>query len=65
MSLGVLASLSFLFQTLKIMHLHESKDVALLTYIILFITAVFWLMYGISIQDTPLMVSYSVGTLST
>jgi uncharacterized protein with PQ loop repeat len=65
MFLGVFASLSFLFQTLKIMHLHESKDVALTTYLILFVTAVFWLAYGISISDIPLMVSYTVGTLST
>jgi MtN3 and saliva related transmembrane protein len=65
MCLGVFASLSFLFQTLKIMHLHESRDVALSTYTILFVTAIFWLLYGISISDLPLMVSYTVGTLST
>lgn len=65
MLFGVLASLSFFFQTYKIMHLHESRDVALPTYSILFITAGFWLAYGISIKNIPLIVSYTVGTLST
>lgn len=65
MSLGTLAALGFLFQTLKIIHLRESRDIALTTYIILFITALFWLMYGISIRDMPLIVSYIVGTLTT
>ncbi|MBD3252936.1 hypothetical protein GF386_04345 [Candidatus Pacearchaeota archaeon] len=65
MTLGIVSSLSFLFQTLKIIHLHESKDIALLTYLVLFITAVFWLLYGISIRDTPLIASYTVGTLCT
>lgn len=65
MLFGVLASLSFFFQTYKIMHLHESQDVALPTYSILFITAGFWLAYGINIRNIPLMVSYAVGTLST
>lgn len=65
MCLGVFASLSFFFQTMKIMHLHESKDVALPTYIVLFVTAVFWLAHGLNINDTPLIASYTVGTLST
>ncbi len=65
MLFGVLASLSFLFQTVKIMHLHESKDVALPTYSVLFVTAIFWLLYGISINNMPLMVTYVVGVLTS
>jgi|TARA_Y100000310_G_C20447258_1_gene699027 MtN3 and saliva related transmembrane protein len=63
--LGVFAALSFFFQTIKIIKSKESKNVSLTTYIILFITALFWLMYGLSISDVPLIVSYIVGTLST
>ncbi|MBI1969146.1 hypothetical protein HYS48_00495 [Candidatus Woesearchaeota archaeon] len=63
--LGILASLSFLIQTMKIMHLHESKDVALPTYLILFVTSVSWLLYGISLSNKPLMLSYGVGTATT
>lgn len=65
MILGVFTSLAYLLQTLKIMHLHESRDIALPTYAILFITAFFWLIYGISIQNTPLIATYIVGTLTT
>jgi MtN3 and saliva related transmembrane protein len=63
--LGVLAAFSFFFQTIKIIRSGESKSVSLTTYIILFITALFWLLYGISINDKPLIISYIVGTIST
>ena len=63
--LGVLAAFSFFFQTIKIIRSKDSKSISLTTYIILFITALFWLLYGISINDVPLIISYIVGTLST
>ena len=63
--LGVLAAFSFFFQTIKIIRSKDSKNISLATYLILFITALFWLMYGISIQDMPLIISYIVGTIST
>jgi len=64
MSFGVVAALSFFLQTLKIVRLRESKGISLPTYIILFFTTFFWLLYGFSIGDTPLMVSYTVGIFS-
>jgi len=64
-ALGLITSFSILLQTMKIMHLHESRDVALRMYIIFFINAVMWVLYGISIYDFPIMISYSVGSITT
>lgn len=63
--LGSLASLGFFFQTIKIVKNRDSKNISLITYLVLFITALFWLFYGISIKNIPLIVSYIIGTLST
>jgi len=64
MLLGICASLSFLFQAIRIREMHDVKNIALPTYAILFVTSFFWLMYGIYLRDIPLIASYSVGVLS-
>lgn len=64
-ALGVAGALSVLFQTIKIVHLRESRDISLLTYVILFINALFWLMYGFSLGDLPLIITYIVATATT
>ena len=63
--LGVIASISFLLQTLKIERLHESRDVSLPMYILLFVNAIVWVAYGVQINNTPLMISNSIGAIST
>ena len=63
--LGSLAALSFFFQTFRIVRNRDSRNVSLSTYIILFVTALAWLLYGLSIGDVPLIVSYVIGSVST
>ncbi len=63
--MGVISSLSFFPQTIKIMRRKSSKDISLMTYGILGFGAVIWLIYGISVMDIPIIVSYTLGTIST
>ncbi len=65
MTLGTISAASFFFQTLKIEKMHEAKEIALPTYTILLVTAIVWLFYGFHIKSTPLIVSYTVGIIST
>lgn len=44
--------------------LHESRDVALPMYIIFLANSLVWLGYGASINNLPILVTYSVGTVS-
>lgn len=62
---GIISTLGIFMQTIKIMHLHESRDVALPMYLIFFINAIIWLSYGIAINNIPIMVSFGIGTIAT
>jgi len=64
MTLGTIAAASFFLQAFKIEKLRESKEIALPMYLILLVTAITWLLYGISIGSLPLIVSYTVGVVS-
>ena len=64
MTLGTIAAASFFLQAFKIEKLRESKEIALPMYVILLVTAITWLLYGISIGSLPLIVSYTVGVVS-
>jgi len=63
--MGVISAFSFFPQTIKIIKRRSSKDISLLTYGILGFGAVIWLIYGISVRDVPIMVSYTIGMIST
>jgi MtN3 and saliva related transmembrane protein len=63
--MGIITGSSFFIQTIKIIKRKSSKDIALLTYSILGIGSIIWLIYGITITDLPLIISYTIGTLST
>ncbi|MDD5340789.1 MAG: SemiSWEET family transporter, partial [Candidatus ainarchaeum sp.] len=63
--LGVGGALSILFQTVKMVRLHESRDVALPTYFVLFLNSAVWLAYGTRIGDLPLVIANVVATVTT
>lgn len=63
--MGIITGLSFFPQTIKIIKRKSSEDISLLTYGILGVGAVIWLIYGISVRDVPIMVSYTIGGIST
>lgn len=62
---GIGTSCSFFPQTAKMIKRKSSKDISLLTYSILGVGAIIWLIYGITIGDVPLITSYTIGTIST
>ena len=62
---GVISSLSFFLQAWKIEKVHESRDVSLPMYVILFINGIIWLAYGITLGNTPIMATFTITTLGT
>jgi MtN3 and saliva related transmembrane protein len=58
---GALMALANYPQAIKIIKRKSSKDVSLLTYSILFIGTIVWFIYGISIGNLPVIVSYGIG----
>jgi len=62
---GIATSFSILLQTWKIIHLHESRDIALPMYLVFLINSIFWVLYGYMIGDLPILISFSVGLVAT
>jgi uncharacterized protein with PQ loop repeat len=62
---GVISSLSFFLQAWKIENVHESKDVSLPMYVILFINAIIWLAYGLTTGNFAIMATFTITTLGT
>jgi len=62
---GILTAASFFPQTIKIIKRKSSKDISLITYAILGTGAIIWLIYGFTIRDLPLIISYTIGAIST
>lgn len=49
-----------LFQTIKILKLKEIRDVSVLTYIMIFVIGIMWLIYGVSISSLPLIIGNAI-----
>lgn len=48
-------------QVFKIIKLKETRDLSLWTYAILFVGLTCWLVYGIFLNDLPLLISNGIG----
>jgi len=62
---GFLTSISQLPQVIRVIKTKETKSISLLTYIILFLGIVLWLIYGILTKDLPLIIANSITVIST
>ena len=72
--MSILATLAAIFgtamafsnfpQAYKIFKRKSAGDISKVTYILLTVGSFIWLLYGIELGNTAIMVSYSVGTLS-
>jgi MtN3 and saliva related transmembrane protein len=60
---GILMSLGYFPQTLKIVKRKSSADVSLFTYLLFAPGAFVWLIYGISINNLPLIVSNIISSI--
>jgi len=58
---GSLMAIANFPQAFKIFKRKSAKDISIITYIILFIGAIIWILYGIEIASFPLWISNSIG----
>ncbi len=60
---GTFMGLAYLPQTYKIFKRKSAKDVSLATYSLFGVGIFFWLLYGISITNYPIIISNAVALL--
>ena len=58
---GSIMGLSNFFQAYRIFTRKSAKDISLITFSILFIGAIIWVLYGIEIGNTPVVLSNMIG----
>lgn len=62
---AILSTVSFLPQVLQAYKTKHTKDISLATFIILFIGVVLWLIYGILIKATPVILANAATSILT
>lgn len=62
---GALMSIGHFPQAYKIYKNKSSKDVSLITYSIFLVGSIIWLIYGIMINETPIIISFIIGVIGT
>ncbi len=62
---GILMSIGHFPQAYKIYKNKSSKDVSLITYVIFFVGGIIWLIYGIIINEFPIIISFIIGVIGT
>ena len=60
---GIIMSLGYYPQTIKIIKKKSAKDVSPTTYLMFLPGIVIWLIYGISLNDLPLIIANSVALI--
>ena len=58
-------AVSFLPQAIKTVRTRETTGLSLLTYLFLFLGSLSWFIYGLYLNDYPLMVTNSLTTIFT
>jgi MtN3 and saliva related transmembrane protein len=58
---GIAASFAMLPQTYRIFKRKSAKDISILTYSLLILISIIWILYGIEIQNFPVIISNGVG----
>ena len=61
--MGSAMSLAYAPQAYKIWRRRSVADISLPFFIIMFVGLIFWLLYGISIASTPLIIPNAIGVL--
>jgi len=60
---GVIMSLGYYPQAIKIIKRKSARDVSPITYLMFFPGIVIWLIYGISLEDFPLIIANTVALI--
>ncbi len=61
---GVLMAFSNFPQAWHIWRRKSAKDISFVTYLLFSLGSIVWLLYGIELQNGPLIVSYLIGSVS-
>ncbi len=61
---GTIMGFSFFPQAYRIFKRRSAEDISILTYLVLLIGAIIWIVYGIEIKDSPLIIANSAGVLN-
>lgn len=62
---GILTTLAYLPQLIKIWKTKSTKDISLTTFIVFCIGTLLWLIYGLIINSLPLIAANSVSLITT
>ena len=62
---GVLMSIGHFFQAHKIYRNKNAKDISLMTYLIFFIGSFIWLIYGVILNEIPIIISFIIGVVGS
>jgi MtN3 and saliva related transmembrane protein len=63
--LGVCMSLAYFPQAYKIYKNRSSKDISVFSYSIFALGTLVWTIYGIVLQDIPIIISFGIGVLGS
>ena len=58
---GSIAGASIFFQAYKIFKRKSAKDVSIITYLFILINGIAWILYGLEIKNTPLVICNLIG----
>ncbi|MBS3078863.1 hypothetical protein J4218_01965 [Candidatus Pacearchaeota archaeon] len=61
---GTIGGLANLPQWIKIFRRKSAKDISIITYSFVFIAAIIWLLYGIEINNFPLILANVFGVIN-
>jgi MtN3 and saliva related transmembrane protein len=61
MASGIIMSLASVPQVMKIFKRKSAKDISAITYSIIFVGGIVWVLYGLEFQSNPLIVANSIG----
>lgn len=61
---GTIGGLANLPQAYRIFKRKSAKDISIITYSIIMVSIIIWLLYGIELKNTPLIITNTFGVLS-
>ena len=61
---GIVSSFAMIPQVYRIFKRRSAKDLSISTYSFMVVAGVIWVLYGLNIQNYPIVVTNLIGTLS-
>lgn len=57
---GILTTIAFIPQVLHVVKTKSTKDISLLMFLLFILGVIFWILYGILINEIPMIVANSI-----